>query len=181
MMMSLYSDVINIVAGALLNFAHIYGILLSIGYIILHLVSIGYLLFYRKLGFRYHLKTSRILILFPQIFLLINSIVWIGKRSHYGPYSASYVPGITLICIIMGFAMSLLCVLTVVISEHCVFNRRENVKADGDSKHIEVDVNRELPLQPEPIYDEVEVEGARKPVDAGILTLENMNCQVSLA
>ena len=80
MMMSLYSDVINIVAGALLNFAHIYGILLSIGYIILHLVSIGYLLFYRKLGFRYHLKTSRILILFPQIFLLINSI---GKENPF--------------------------------------------------------------------------------------------------
>lgn len=57
----------------------------------------------------------------------------------------------------------------------------KKVKADGDSKHIEVDVNRELPLQPEPIYDEVDVEGARKPVDAGILTLENMNCQVSLA
>merc|ERR1712029_315704 len=97
-------------------------------------------------GFRYHLKTSRILILFPQIFLLINSIVWINKRSHYGPYSASYIPGITRICIIMGFAMSLLCVLTVVISEHCVFNRRENVKiekkvkADGDSKHIDVDI-----------------------------------------
>merc|ERR1719228_3002669 len=79
MMMSLYSDVINIVAGALLNFAHIYGILLSIGYIILHLVSIGYLLFYRKLGFRYHLKTSRILILFPQIFLLIIRLFGLAK------------------------------------------------------------------------------------------------------
>ena len=32
-------------------------------------------------------------------------------------------------------------------------------------------------MQPEPIYDEVDVEGARKPVDAGILTLENMILQ----
>merc|ERR1712098_51212 len=73
------------------------GILLSIGYIILHLGSISYLIFYRKLGFRYHLKTCRILILVPQMFLLINSQVWIGDTSH--PHSASFVPGITKICL----------------------------------------------------------------------------------
>jgi len=126
MMMSLYSDILNIVAGAFLNCFHIFGILLSIGYIILHLGSISYLIFYRKLGFRYHLKTCRILILVPQMFLLINSQVWIGDTSH--PHSASFVPGITKICLLVGFVMSLVCMLSVIMSEYCVFNCREEAK-----------------------------------------------------
>merc|ERR1711915_237432 len=127
MMMSLYSDILNIVAGAFLNCFNIFGILLSIGYILLHLGSISYLIFYRKLGFLYHLKTCSILILVPQMFLLINSLVWIGDTSH--PYSASFVPGITKFCLLVGFVMSMVCMLTVIISEYCVFNCRERREA----------------------------------------------------
>ena len=60
----------------------------------------------------------------------------------------------------------------------------KRVKADGDSISPKGDLVTELPLKPEPIYDEVvlEDEGAKKTFDdAGVLTLENMNCQVSFA
>jgi len=183
MMISLYSDILNIVAGAFLNCFQLFGILLSIGYIVLHLGSISYLIFHRKLGFRYDLKTSRILILVPQMYLLICSQVWIGPPRD----SASFVPGITKICLIIGFLMSLVCMLSVIFSEYCVCNCREEVKrvkADGDSNSPNGGIVIEPPLKPEPIYDEViyaNEEAIKTFDDAEVLTLENMNCQVSFA
>eukprot|EP00088_Acartia_fossae_P037557 TRINITY_DN38760_c0_g1_i2.p1 TRINITY_DN38760_c0_g1~~TRINITY_DN38760_c0_g1_i2.p1 ORF type:complete len:151 (-),score=14.73 TRINITY_DN38760_c0_g1_i2:57-509(-) len=115
MLMSLWSDVFSLVAAILLMTSSLgfpyeskfIKIGISISYIVVHLISIGYLVFYKKLGFRYHLKTTRIMILIPQLMLLVFTILtnyyWIAN-----------------IAVIAGFVLSVITTFTILIANYCI-------------------------------------------------------------
>ena len=116
MLFSLWSDVFNILVGvgALVNSIWISGI----GYIVVHSASIIYLMFYKKLGFKYHFFTTRILMVVPDIFLLTNTLLYPPRWSwRYGPFGLE----ITSLCV--GFAWSLMCAL-LALATHCKCTRR---------------------------------------------------------
>merc|ERR1712098_44976 len=75
MMFSFWSDLFNFTAGIGLFHLGSTHILIATGYLIFHLASLLYLMLFKKLGFKYHLKTTRLLILAPQLFLFIPAII----------------------------------------------------------------------------------------------------------
>merc|ERR1711915_856094 len=73
-MFSLWSDLFNFIVGISLFTLGGTHVLLAAGYLIFHFASILYLILFKKLGFKYHLKTTRLLILVPQFILFIWSL-----------------------------------------------------------------------------------------------------------
>ena len=67
MLSSLWCDVFNLIIGIglLIN-----GILIpGIGYILIRLISIFYMMFYKQLGFKYHVRTTRNMMMFCEFLL----------------------------------------------------------------------------------------------------------------
>ena len=102
-------DIYNIILGFLL------AILIptpGVGFIILHAASILYLCVHEKLGFEYHLPTTRILMIFPDILFtyyasLAGTDTWIGFERW-----------ITGCSIILGLILSIFCAFSSIISYH---------------------------------------------------------------
>ena len=57
---------------------------IGIGYIVVHLLSIGYLALHKKLEFKYHLKTTRLIILIPQLLLVFLTVAMNFIRINVG-------------------------------------------------------------------------------------------------
>jgi len=115
MMFSFWSDLFNFIAG--IGLFHLGGthILIATGYLIFHLASLLYLMLFKKLGFKYHLKTTRLLILAPQLFLFIPAII-VRAENRYLDHQ------LIVLCksgVVFGFIWSLACFLLVIITEYC--------------------------------------------------------------
>ena len=103
---------------------------ISIGYIVVHLISIGYLVFYQKLGFRYHLKTARLVILVPQLVYLLLMLSILDNYCHVDVQNT-----LEIISLILGIGhgMSFAITFSVLIADFCIF-QTEGV----DTKDIEM-------------------------------------------
>ena len=60
---------------------------IGIGFLVVHLISIGYLALHKKLEFTYHQKTTRLLIIIPQLLLLMSSLTMNLKRRERSYFS----------------------------------------------------------------------------------------------
>ena len=142
----LWCDLFNIIVGVGVLSR---GIVTSgIGYLLVHIVSISYLVFHKKLGFKYHQSTTRILVLIPDLFLVIYTVLSSPSyrcsyespsyhRSYVSPsYRCSYeTQGLEIALVFLGFAWSFICAVSSLISFYCVCTPRsrapENSNIEG--------------------------------------------------
>ena len=104
MLSSLWSDIFNLITGIGVIFN---GILIpGIGYILVHLISILYLMFYKKLGFKYHVRTTRCLMVIPSAFLLAYTLI-----QYDYPRWSYRTQGLDVICVSVGFTWTAICAL----------------------------------------------------------------------
>ena len=71
MLSSLWCDIFNLITGIGVIFNGILNP--GIGYILIHLISIFYMMFYKKLGFKYHVRTTRNTMMFGEFLLAFHS------------------------------------------------------------------------------------------------------------
>ena len=72
MLFCLWCDIFNTIIGVMGFHLHPP---IALGYIFIHLISIIYLIFQKKIGFKYHLASTRFLMLVPCVFLLVFMLI----------------------------------------------------------------------------------------------------------
>lgn len=135
MLFSLWCDLFNFIAGIALF--HLGGahILIATGYLLFHLASLLYLMFFKKLGFKFHLKTTRLLIIVPQVFLFFSTI---AVRAEIYENELLCKIGVG-----FGFIWSLSCFLLVIINEYCVWPKNFHSSPDKrDERKVVVEMPR---------------------------------------
>merc|ERR1712025_540072 len=103
--------------------------------------------FHKKLGFKYHQSTTRILVLIPDLFLVIYTVLSSPSyrcsyqspshhRSYESPsyrYRCSYeTQGLEIALVFVGFAWSFICAVSSLISFYCVCTPRSRAKKNSD-------------------------------------------------
>ena len=146
-MLGLWCDIFNIIVGVS---ALVRGIAIAgIGYLVVHLASILYLVFHKKLGFKYHQTTTRSLLIIPEVFLVIYMSLLFDTshykylyKSQYQYYSEDLYHYYTdetfeleISMIYIGFAWSIVCGVSSLISFYCTCTPRSRGQSGNTTKN----------------------------------------------
>jgi len=130
MLFGLWCDLFNITAGALLCINLDIFATIGASTIIINLVSILYMVLHKKLGFQYHQKISRLLIIYPQLCHLVFAFWCYGTLIKEEKIKeADIYLEVPIIGLFVGFIWSLMSVVQMLFSEYCVcFCSKKTVK-----------------------------------------------------
>ena len=117
-----WSDIFNLILGVgVLSNGNITA---GIGYILTHLASILYLVFHQKLGVQYHEIATRSMMIIPEVFCIIHSLIRDAGPPRY------FARGL----ILLGFAWSIISASFSIMNHCCA--QRSRIPPTANSKTV---------------------------------------------